>query len=67
MSQCRYCGGQLATTPVSVRTQRTAIDGKVMEQSRIGTVKCITCGAPHTIKLSQITREDIADHASDEG
>jgi len=59
--RCRYCTGLLAATPVTIRTQRTSINGKLLEESRIGTVTCGTCGAPQPVTLSRLTRDDIAD------
>lgn len=60
-SRCRYCGGELAAIPVVVRTQRTSIGTTLLEESRIGTFKCTSCGAPRPIKLSQVTRDDYAE------
>jgi len=59
--RCRYCGRELAATPVVVRTQRTSVGTKLLEESRIGTFKCLSCGVSRPIKLSQITREDLAE------
>ncbi len=59
--RCRYCGGELADTPVVVRTQRTSVGTTLLEESRIGTFKCQSCGVPQPIKLSQITRDDLAE------
>jgi len=51
----------LADTLVVVRTRRTSVGTKLLEESRIGTFKCTSCGAPQPITLSWITRDDLAE------
>lgn len=63
---CRYCGSALADEPVTVRAQRTSINERLLEESRIGTFLCTACRAPHAVTISQITRDQLAEGSEED-